>query len=401
MGKLKLVHVTYLFHPEMGYDVNHFARFVSPEVDMTILTSDKLDLWKTDAAQIAQKDRVFEQQYGVIVKRLPSFKTGAKKAGVFIKGLNSEIERINPDILFVHGIESPTYAHMLWKQSGRRYLASDTHTLFGQFADLSLPGKLYLKGLFMPLLVKKMVRNAYPAFYTARENKKVLQWFGIPEHLIHSNEICTDTAMFRKVEINPDELIKGLLPGGKMLLYTGKFDHFKQPELLVEAVRLVEKQIDCPLNIVFVGPENKSYAAEKLLLPFENPNIKVLVLPAVPNHQLNQYYSVADVAVFPRQNTLSSLDAQACGLPVIMEEDETNAERLEKGGLCYRSGDKQHLAEQILLLLKNNELRDSLAETGAAYMRERYDYSKKMADIQQWLIEDFRKSRFSKNRVTS
>lgn len=397
----KLLHICYQFHPEMGYDVNLFLRFAHPGMEVKVLTSDNLDLWKMSAAEAARKDQYLKDEYNVEIVRLPSFKTGKRKAGVFINGLNKAINSMNPDIVFYHGLESTTFAWSIFNQVGKRFVAADTHTLFGQFRDLSFLGNIYLKGFFKPLLVGNMKKWNCPVFYTAVENKRVLEWFGFPESQIFNNEICTDVELFRKVEVDRKDIFPEMLPDGKVILYTGKFDHFKQPGLILEALKKVEQDIDFALNVVFVGPENPDYQNTNIRNIFDNSNIKVLVFPAVPNALLHRYYSAADIAVFPRQNTLSALDAQACGLPVIMESDETNRERLKDGGLCYESGNMADLGKKMLELLVDNGLRNSLSEAGRDYMQNRYNYKKKITEIQEMLLSGFLSSRFNKNGVIS
>jgi glycosyltransferase involved in cell wall biosynthesis len=150
-----------------------------------------------------------------------------------------------------------------------------------------------------------------------------------------------------------------------------------------------------------VGHENPDYQNTNIRNVFDNSNINVMVLPAVPNAMLYQYYSAADIAVFPRQNTLSALDAQACGLPVIMESDETNRERLKQGGLCYESGNMADLGKKMMDLLLDGGLRGRLSDAGRHYMQDRYNYKKKMTEIQDMLLSGFLASRFNKNGATS
>jgi glycosyltransferase involved in cell wall biosynthesis len=398
--KPKLLHITYQFHPEMGYDVNLFATYADPGMEVIILTSDNLDLWNTTAAEVAEKDNQIYSRFGVRIIRLRSFKTGKKKAGIFIPGLNSAIDRINPQIIFFHGLESVTFAWSIFRQLGKRYVVADTHTLFNQFIDLTFLGGLYLKGLFKPLIIRKMRKWNCPVFYTAKENKRVLEWYGFPDSQIYNNEICTNLEVFRKVETDRNTVFPGIDPHSKVILYTGKFDHFKQPALILDAIKTVQDKVDFNLSVVFVGPRNESYITTLLKQEPENKNIKIFIQPAVSNHELYLYYSAADIAVFPRQNTLSSLDAQACGLPVIMERDETNSERLQKGGVCYESGDMKDLGEKILELLTNEDLRNQLSEQGPLHMRDRYNYSKKMAEIQNFILTAYTASNFNKNGVT-
>jgi glycosyltransferase involved in cell wall biosynthesis len=387
--KTKIVHVVYQFHPDMGYDSNLFARFAHPQLEVVILTSDNLDLWNVTAKDVQTADSRIEEQYGVEIIRLGSFKTGKKKAGVFMKGLNRKIEEINPEIVFYHGLESPTYAWSIIRQIGKRFITADTHTLFSQFKDVTFIGGIYLNLIFKPLIVNRLKKINAPMFYTALENKKVLQWFGFEENQIFDNEICTDVELFRKEEIQFKDFLPQTNFQGKVLLYTGKFDHFKQPDIILDAIRTIEDQIDFPLDLVFVGPKNEEYQNRHFKRTFSNELIQIHLLGPAKNHELYQYYSAADIAVFPKQNTLSSLDAQACGLPVIMERDETNEERLKEGGLCYEPENVSDLGAQILKLLKDETLVKTLSENGRNYMHERYNYKKKMTDIQEMLLQQY------------
>jgi hypothetical protein len=47
------------------------------------------------------------------------------------------------------------------------------------------------------------------------------------------------------------------------------------------------------------------------------------------------------------------------------------------------------LAAQILKLLKDDQLVKSLSDNGQKYMHERYNYQKKMMDIQEMLIQRY------------
>ena len=386
------VHIAYHFHPEMGYDVNYMARYKPDHCRMVVVTGDNLSLWKTDAEGIRPLDERFTAETGTEIIRLPSFKTGNKKAGVMLRGLNKTLNRLNPDIVFYHGLESVSFGPSLFFQTRKRYVSGDTHTLFSQFRDLSLPGRLYLYGFFRPFIVKRMVKSGRPVFYTALENKRVLtELFGFPEQQVFDNEICTDTRFFYREPVDPAALIPGWRPA-KTILYTGKSDHFKQPHLILDALRLVEDRIDFDLNVLIVGPENEAYSAQHYRSPFRNPRIRLVVHPAVPNRELRKYYSLADLAVFPRQNTLSALDAQACGLPVVMEDDETNRKRLAAGGRVYPTGNLEVLAAEMLSLLQDDAARMQLGAAGQAYVKTHFDYSDRLKALQGRLVDDWRRS---------
>jgi len=49
---MKILHVEDWFHPEMGYQVNFFAKYHSPEMDTWILSVNDFSLWKINADKI-------------------------------------------------------------------------------------------------------------------------------------------------------------------------------------------------------------------------------------------------------------------------------------------------------------------------------------------------------------
>ncbi|MDX2431479.1 MAG: hypothetical protein QNK35_11120, partial [Bacteroides sp.] len=72
----------------------------------------------------------------------------------------------------------------------------------------------------------------------------------------------------------------------------------------------------------------------------------------------------------------SALDAQICSLPVIMQEDMTNSERLEHGGLTYKKGDLSDLAEKILWMIRNPVERKEMGLKGEKHIKATFDYRK-------------------------
>jgi glycosyltransferase involved in cell wall biosynthesis len=93
-------------------------------------------------------------------------------------------------------------------------------------------------------------------------------------------------------------------------------------------------------------------------------------------HELYRYYQIADVGVWPAQESTSMLDAAATGLPIIVNDTMLAKERYEGNGLTYRLGDANDLAEQILKLYTDNNLRVTLGKEGRRKMQELYSWDK-------------------------
>ena len=188
--------------------------------------------------------------------------------------------------------------------------------------------------------------------------------------------IGTDLSIFRFDQDSRTELRKksGLQDDDIVILYTGKLNVRKRPHLILDAIRQIEREITGRLYLFFLGPVDQYYFEQYFNIDFTNINIHVKILPAVPVIELYKWYSMADFAVFPRENTLSALDAQACRLPVIMESDLTNEERLKLGGLTYKKDSISDLSQKILEVITQPELLKKLGTKGEKNIKMNYDY---------------------------
>ncbi len=378
---MKVLHIEDRFHPGMGYQINFFARYHHPDDEFVILSSDSSRLWSAsdDAADLRTVDQEFEKAYNVSIIRLPTALDRRNRQNLWLKGLIRTIAKIDPDILYVHTIESYTSLRVLLSRRtlSRYRIFFDTHTLLNQFQS-GLKFKVHL-WFFRKIASKRLVRYDGKVFATVPENRMILEKeYGIPVDRILYSPIGTDLGIFKydpqwRISLREAEQVD---QKACVLLYTGKINMRKNPHLILESLALVEEQIKSPLFIYFVGAADKDYHEAKMKIGFSNKNIYVKFVPAVPVAELFRWYSMADFVVFPDENTLSALDAQVCCLPVIMQEDMTNSERLEHGGLTYKKGDLMDLAEKILWMIRNPEERKEMGLKGEKHIKATFDYRK-------------------------
>ena len=91
-------------------------------------------------------------------------------------------------------------------------------------------------------------------------------------------------------------------------IYTGRFTRDKNPLLLANAVSRLLAMGE-PFRGLFVGdgPQRESIQA----------SLGCAVHPFVPVDGLARYFRAADIGVWPRQESMSMLDAASCGLPIV------------------------------------------------------------------------------------
>lgn len=383
---MRIVHIEDRFHPDLGYQINYFAKFHNPGDDFFIITSDSLSIWGNfNSDNIFKKDKDFEEKYQVKIIRLKALFSSGQKSNIWLIGLVKTIYEINPTVIYSHCVENYSSIRIILSKLRHKYrIVTDTHTLYNQI-NYSLKQKIYYK-FFKLFVASKINQNVIPVFYTALENKEILEKiYNINNERIFASLIGTDTNLFsfdEQARINlRNEL--GISPADIVLLFTGKFNSAKQPHLILEALTMIQNRIEAVLHVVFVGSVNQKYFEKFFHHKISSSLIKIHKLDAVPNNDLYKFYSMADFAVFPRENTLSSLDAQACKLPVIMENDRTNAERLQHGGLLFEKGNIADLGEKILFMIKNTEARIKMGIKGQIFIKQNYSYNNIIKNTEQ------------------
>jgi len=376
---MKIVHIENHFHPDMGYQLNYFAEFHSSTMDFYLISSDSFSIWKgVDSEEILKnKDQAFEKKHNIKIIRLNSYSTKEGKHNIWIKNLFQTIEKISPDIIFTHALETLTSVRIIMSKLSRKYLVvTDTHTLMNQQV-YGLKGFIYnsfLRNIYIPAINRKNIL----VFYTAEENKQILiNIYGVKPQNIFPCLIGTNLKDYRFDEEAGREVREKLKIDlqTQLILYTGKLNNKKKPHLLLIAIKKIENFLENKIHLLAIGAKDQAYFEKYFQVSFSEM-VQLSVLDSVANKELFKFYSAANFAVFPKENTLSSLDAQACKLPVIMEDDQTNRIRLKKGGLCYKKNDISDLGKKILLLINDQELLKKLSENGHNYIRNNFDYEK-------------------------
>jgi 1,2-diacylglycerol 3-alpha-glucosyltransferase len=156
----------------------------------------------------------------------------------------------------------------------------------------------------------------------------------------------------------------GLQPGVPLFLFVGRVDREKRLDVLLEAVALVP---DLPLHVAIAGKgEHKERLAR--LAHDRGLDTRVTFVGYVPDGDLPGLLRAADVFVIPsgaELQSIATLEAMACGKPVVAADARALPELVEPGknGYLFTAGSAEHLAEVVRLTLAR---RDTWSEMGAA-----------------------------------
>ena len=217
------------------------------------------------------------------------------------------------------------------------------------------------------------------------------RFFGVPRSKISVCPLGVDTELFHPPTEERDLQNRvalrrrlGFSESEIVCIYTGRFSEDKNPLLLAKAVAQLASS-GHPFRGLLVGNGVQAQVIESCQ--------GCITLPFVPVHELANFYRASDIGVWPTQESLSMLDAAACGLPIIANHTITTPERLDGSGLAYKLNDLGDLV-RALLELREPATRKRLGDLGARRMADDFSW----ASIATRRIRDYEAALRSKGR---
>jgi glycosyltransferase involved in cell wall biosynthesis len=185
-----------------------------------------------------------------------------------------------------------------------------------------------------------------------------------------------------------------------VLLYIGTLADWQGLDIVIKALPKILETQPVKLHIIGRGRsrQRKMLAKQIRKLGLEE---HVLVQPAVPHHEVPNLISQADICVAPlalndRNVTqgacpIKILEYMAAGRPLLASNMPIVRElvREDVDGLLFSPNNPDDLARQAILLLKDMELSQRLAESAAAHVRETFTWhvsQKKLGKVYKRLV---------------
>ena len=153
----------------------------------------------------------------------------------------------------------------------------------------------------------------------------------------------------------------GLDPDGTLFLYVGRIDQEKRIDVLLRAIRLLDRH-DIQLALAGQGAALNRLQSMSAGLQLGG---RVHFLGRVPNEHLNQVLNSADVFALASQAELlsiASLEAMASGRPLVLADAGALPELVTPGvnGYLFRAGDPRDAAHYMELLADQPALREQM-----------------------------------------
>jgi glycosyltransferase involved in cell wall biosynthesis len=218
----------------------------------------------------------------------------------------------------------------------------------------------YIPGRMVSLLTSKCYASTSDCAEIA------YKFFGVQRAKTETMHLGVDTRTFRPIISDEDIASRrrvreglGFSPDDIVCIYTGKLTMQKNAIILGRAIEILRLD-GRPFRGLFVG--NGEEATRIATVPGST------VMSSIPFRHLVKYYQAADIAVWTGNESISTLDAAACGIPVIISDAVRYREHIDGNGLVFRFGDIDDLCRQLHYLM-DPDTRRLLGSRGADKMR--------------------------------
>ena len=248
------------------------------------------------------------------------------------------------------------------------------HTMYEDYVHYV--GHGYLATPAMAKEFSRLFCNAAKAVVAPTQKaKNSLEEYGVkkPIHIIPTG---IDTRLFAKSNFKEEETILlkqslGLQEDTPVILSLGRIAKEKSIDVIIKAMPAVLKQLpDARLLIIGDGPERENLSRLSHSLGVAD---SVLFAGSRPWNEIGRYYQLGTVFVsasLSETQGLTFAEAMAGGIPVIAKRDDSIAGMVQHGitGLLFEQD--QELAEKLLTLLCDSQLREAYSDAAMEKMKE-------------------------------
>jgi glycosyltransferase involved in cell wall biosynthesis len=236
-------------------------------------------------------------------------------------------------------------------------IATNTpYALRGDTNAFDINRKLTLKNKLRNRLLSYIFNKASALFYIGEENKKFYKSFGVKESQLIKMPFAIDNDYFESFNFDLEEKRKKLeiAPNQKVILFTGKLISIKQPKLLIESL----KGIDRNKYLLLIVGDGELLNECKLLATKLNINCKFLGF--INQTEIPKYYHLSDIYIFPSSKEAWGLavnEAMNCNCAIIASDKVGSVNDLVKNnGFIFDYKDTSDLNSKIIRLLDDEQL---------------------------------------------
>ncbi len=359
----------------LGWDTFHLTSEKQVNCDLPEEETDGLHFYRTP------------KQTGILSK-LPVLNQAAVMQGL-ARRLAEVITIVKPDILHAH---SPVLTALPAISAGRKFGIPVVYEVRAFWEDAAADHGTSSEGSLRYRLTHALETHAFrnaDAVTTICEGlRSDIVARGIPSSKVTVIPNAVDIEKFSTGGTTDEELKANLgLSGGRILGFIGSFYAYEGLDLLLEAMpRMLEKAPDVRVLLVGGGPQEAQLKQKAEALGIQD---RVVFTGRVPHHDVNRYYNLVDVLVYPRQRMrltelvtpLKPLEAMAQGRLFAASDVGGHRELIRDGetGVLFKAEDPLSLADKVLDLLQSAEKWPALKQAGRHYVENERNWKASVA----------------------
>ena len=314
--------------------------------------------------------------------------------------IGHEIKEFKPDIILAHSVGeniSPSFLLEAKKENIPVVLKPPNRSQYS-YPEIRISlGKPYR---ILPLLkqwtLRKMVRKFANVFIAP--SKATANW--LRDNLGVENIKEIQNPVFWQVRDRIHESQGNM----KRILYAGMVEKYKGIDYLIKAFsKICEVSTDDNINLDIIG-EGSDMSRLKEMAKKKNLQRRINFKGYISHEALKEEYAKADAFILPsiieENSPLTLLEAMSQGTPVITTNIGGQAELIKEGynGLLVNPMDSDDLAEKILIVLRNEELRREMSRNSLEFARKfsAEEHIKEIENLFKAVIENYGKQKLDK-----
>jgi glycosyltransferase involved in cell wall biosynthesis len=376
---MRIVHIVSYYHAELKYQEYHLVREqLKAGHEVIIVTSERkypmpnyeksfLPTWGQRQMQAG-----ISQDAGATVIRLPiHLEIGSR---TWLRGLKRELRALKPDLVHFHGVVQFHTLPILFTQLHKQTrLVVDEHSVETDYSGSKVKQGFFK--LWSLLFSKKLQNRAEKIVAISDSSAKVLRnLYGLTSHKVQMIPLGVDTDTFKvDTAFGQQQRAQWKIPNHALVvLYTGKIEAYKYPHLIMDALASVQFQRE--IHLVFVGNIAVDYQAQMDASRAACAH-QCHFFASVGHKELPFVYNACDIAVWPAHQTISTIDASACGKPIICS-DYLTERYANENGIGVVPGKFESLQQALQLLLTNDALRLEMGKKGRELVENTMSWKK-------------------------
>lgn len=378
---MRIVHVIDYISPQLGYQETYLAKEQKRlGHSVTVITSDRyfpFPHYQETVGSILGSRIVGVKEGtedGIYIKRLPILFEVFTRC--WIVGLIEKLTELHPDAIHIHSVSSLNAVRIAYakKRFPNTNIICDDHSHYSVISGHWSKKIFYVlfKIFFGTLLTSHI--DAFVAI--TNETKKIMRSILGIEKDITVIELGVDTNIFRFDKAKRLSLRKKFHITGSdfVMIYTGKIIPDKGVDVLVKAFCFIRAP-HTKLLIVGNGEEKYTQMLKEIVSRSGREN-DVIWVPMVRPFELFTYYSASDLGIWPKQESISMIEAMSCDLPVLVKYSVSMKERIKNCGYMYNEGECEDLMRKIRFIMhQSRNIRIRVGKMGRILVQQEYSWT--------------------------